>query len=159
MNFTTAELRFTFDANMLVYYADIDAGERHEQARDLLDRAQHHNCILTLQSLGEFYHAVTRKRLLDPDVADAHVQDWLEVFETVSASPATITKAMYLARKHKQSFWDAMFCVTANQAGCSAIISEDQQYSIFMNGTEIIHPFVEGATAKLAPYFKPFGWH
>ncbi len=40
---------------------DQEAGERHQLAMKIVDRAIVFDSVLTLQSLGEFYAAVTRK--------------------------------------------------------------------------------------------------
>ena len=61
--------RFTLDTNLLVYAVDRDAGERHHRAIDIVDRAVDQDCVLTLQVLAEFFHAVTRKGKLP--IADA----------------------------------------------------------------------------------------
>jgi predicted nucleic acid-binding protein len=53
--------RFSIDTNILVYNIDKDAGTRHEQSRPLVDALVDRDCVLTLQALAEFFHAVTRK--------------------------------------------------------------------------------------------------
>lgn len=50
--------RFTLDTNLLVYTVDCDAGERHQQAITIVDRAVEQDCVLTLQVLAELFHAV-----------------------------------------------------------------------------------------------------
>jgi predicted nucleic acid-binding protein len=55
--------RFSLDTNILVYAADLAAGERHERALEILDRAVRRDCVLTLQALAEFFHVTTRKQL------------------------------------------------------------------------------------------------
>ena len=44
--------RFTLDTNLLVYAIDRDAGERHQQAVAIVDRAVELDCVLTLQVLA-----------------------------------------------------------------------------------------------------------
>ena len=81
----TVKGRFSLDTNILVYAVDRDAGERHERSRDLLGRAARRDCVLTVQALAEFFHAMTRKNLLEPGRASAFVRDWLDVFHVTSA--------------------------------------------------------------------------
>ena len=53
--------RFSIDTNILIYSIDKDAGTRHEDAQELVDALADEDCVLTLQALAEFFHAVTRK--------------------------------------------------------------------------------------------------
>ena len=62
--------RLSLDTNLLVY-----AGERHERSRALMEQAARRDCVLTLQALAEFFHAMTRNRLLEPAYASAFVRD------------------------------------------------------------------------------------
>ena len=48
-------MRITLDSNILIYAADSQGGSRHVDAVGLLRRAVRADCILTLQSLGEFF--------------------------------------------------------------------------------------------------------
>jgi predicted nucleic acid-binding protein len=73
-------LRLSLDSNILVYAADGEAGDRHAAALDLVDRAIGADCILTLQSLAEFFYVATRKAKLEPAEAADYVGDWRAVF-------------------------------------------------------------------------------
>ena len=67
--------RLSLDTNLLVYAVDHDAGEQHERSRALMEQAARRDCVLTLQALAEFFHAMTRNRLLEPAYASAFVRD------------------------------------------------------------------------------------
>lgn len=66
MFFMIVKDRFSFDTNILVYAVDRDAGERHGRSKVLLEKAARRDCVLTIQALAEFFHATTRKNLLEP---------------------------------------------------------------------------------------------
>lgn len=136
-----ADRRFTLDTNVLVYAVDRRAGAKHDQARALLPRAAASACILTVQALAEFFHATTRKRLLEPARASAFVFDWLEVFEVTAADRHALVDAMNGVREHRLSFWDAVLWATARQAGCVALLTEDQQHGRYLGGVQFIDPF------------------
>src|SRR5438067_10046571 len=89
-----ASPRFTLDTNLLVYSVDLDAGARHELALRVLDRAPDVDCWLTLQSLSEFYAAVTRKRIMSAVDAAAQVNDWLSIFPSTAASASAVRAAL-----------------------------------------------------------------
>ena len=145
--------RFSLDTNLLVYAVDLDAGERHEQSKELIGRAAQCDCVLTTQVLAEFFHVTTRKKLLEPSHASTFVHDWLEVFQVFSANYTALVNAMNAVNDHWLSFWDAMLWATALQSGCSAILSEDMQDGRRLNGLEFINPFSESAAPRLATLF------
>ena len=145
----TVKGRFSLDTNILVYAVDRDAGERHRRSRELVGRAALSDCVLTTQSLAEFFHATTRKNLLEPESAGAFVRTWLEVFPVTSADESGLVDAMDAVGEHRLSFWDAMLWAAARQAGCSAILSEDMQHGRRLGGVEFVNPFAADAAARL----------
>lgn len=147
--------RFSLDTNILVYAVDRDGAARHERSKELMGQAARCDCVLTVQSLAEFFHATTRKKLLDTSRAGAFVRDWLDVFHVVSADDIALVDAMDACEEHRLSFWDAMLWATARQAGCAAIISEDMQDGRRLSGVEFINPFGADATARLAALLEP----
>lgn len=145
----TVKGRFSLDTNILVYAVDRDAGERHRRSRELVGRAALSDCVLTMQSLAEFFHATTRKNLLEPEPAGAFVRIWLEVFPVTSADESGLVDAMDAVGEHRLSFWDARLWAAARQAGCSAILSEDMQHGRRLGGVEFVNPFAADAAARL----------
>lgn len=150
----TVKGRFTLDTNILIYAIDLDAGYKHEFSKNLVRQAALCDCVLTVQVLGEFVYATTRKNLLDVSHSRNFVNDWLEVFQTVSATDSTLLEAIDTVKDHQLPFWDAMLLVTARQSGCSALISENMQDSQRLQGIEVINPFVKGASARLESFIK-----
>ena len=107
------------------------------------------DCVLTVQALGQFVYATTRKNLLDISRSSNFVNDWFEVFKFVSVTDSALLEAIDIVRNHQMSFWDAMLWATARQSGCSALLSEDLQDSWQCQGMEIINPFAADASARL----------
>lgn len=145
----TVKGRFSLDTNILVYAVDRDAGERHERSTALIGRAARSDCVLTVQALAEFFHATTRKNLLQPSRARAFVRDWLDVFHVASADDTALVDAMDAVEEHRLSFWDAMLWATARRIGCSAILSEDMQDGRRLSGVTFINPFAADASDRL----------
>ena len=133
--------RFTLDTNLLVYSIDSAAGVRHRLAREIVDRAVESNCWLTLQALGEFYVAVTRKGVTPRAEAAAQAADWLELFPTVAASAAAVRVALAAAAVGRASYWDALLVATAAEAGCTVVLTEDMSDGSVLNGLRIYNPF------------------
>lgn len=151
---TTVKGRFSLDTDILVYAVDRDAGERHRRSRDLVGRAAKRDCVLTVQSLAEFFHATTRKNLLEPARASAFVRSWREVFPLTSADGSALIDAIEAVEEHRLSFWDAMLWAASRQAGCAAILSEDMQHGRRLGGVEFVDPFAADAATRLAPLLE-----
>ena len=150
----TVKGRFSLDTNILVYAVDRDASERHRRSRELVGRAARRDCVLTVQALAEFFHATTRKNLLSPARAEAFVRGWLDVFDVVPADNEALVDAMTAVQEHRLSFWDAMLWATAQQTGCSALLSEDMQDGRRLGGVEFINPFASDADARLEAFLE-----
>jgi len=131
----------SLDTNILIYAVDRDASERHKWARSIVSRAARGSCILTLQSVSEFYAAVTRKGIVSPAEARSQAEDWLMIFPTVGANADDSRLAMATFEAGRASFWDAMLVATAGRAGCSTLLSEDMSDGATLGGVTILNPF------------------
>jgi predicted nucleic acid-binding protein len=134
--------KFSLDANVLVYAADVAAGERHERALAILDRAVRRPCVLTLQALAEFFHVTTRKRMAARANAAAQLRDWTTEFPTISADSGTLWTALELTVDGRLGWWDALLLATAERHGCEVLLSEDMQDGARFGRVTILDPFV-----------------
>ena len=133
--------RVSLDTNILVYSVDLDAGEKHKKAIELFALLTPSNCVLSLQSLCEFFAAVTRKKLMPLDDAMAQVDDWQQLFPVVSAGGGTLARALGAVKRYQLSFWDAMLWATVHEASIATLLSEDFQHQQHIEGVQIINPF------------------
>jgi predicted nucleic acid-binding protein len=145
----TAE-RFSIDTNILVYAADNLAGEKHQGAVELLHAAAANDCLLTIQALAEFYHAVTRRRAMTSSVAAALVEDWMIQFPTAGAEAAQLSAALKQVVRHRLAFWDALLLETVRAAGCRLLLSEDFQHGRNYGGVSVLNPFRRPMPARVA---------
>jgi predicted nucleic acid-binding protein len=136
--------RFSIDTNILVYSIDKDAGTRHEQSRTLVDALVDRDCVLTLQALAEFFHAVTRKSKMPVAEATAMVHDWMELFPVAIADGRTLSQAIALKNEHDFAFWDAMLVQAARAAGVTRLLTEDMQDGRRLGELILENPFKEG---------------
>ena len=150
-------MRVTFDTNVLIYSWDIDAGRRHHLAVDLIDRSLGRDCILTLQSLGDAFHALTRRFKLPPADARMRVGRWRSAFPVVAADERCLAEAMNAVDEHGLSFWDAMIWATARRAGCQLLISEDGQDGRTLDGVTIVNPSTAHPSLLLEQALGPAG--
>ena len=133
--------RFSLDANVLVYAADRTAGERHERALHILDRAVRRDCVLTLQALAEFFYVTTRKRMVARTEAAAQLRDWTTAFPTISADSEALRTALELIVDARFAWWDALLLATAERNGCDIMLSEDMQDGTRFGRVTILDPF------------------
>jgi len=136
--------RFSIDTNILVYSIDKDAGTRHEQSRTLVDALADRDCVLTLQALAEFFHAVTRKNKMPGDEAAAMVHDWMELFPVAIADVRTLSQAIQLRNEHDFAFWDSVLVQAARAAGVTRLLTEDMQDGRTVGALRLENPFKEG---------------
>jgi predicted nucleic acid-binding protein len=142
--------RFSIDTNILVYSIDKDVGPKQEVASALVDRLADKDCVLTLQALAEFFHAVTRKNKVPIGDAAAMVQDWIELFPVAVADDRVLRGAMHLKEQEGFSFWDAMLVETARAAGATRLLTEDMQDGRVLGALKIENPFRDGFALDLA---------
>jgi predicted nucleic acid-binding protein len=134
--------RFSLDANVLVYAADRSAGARHERALEILDRAVRRDCVLALQALAEFFHVVSRKRMVAGTDAAAQLRDWTTEFPIISADSGALWTALELTVDKRLAWWDALLLATAERHGCGVVLSEDMQDGARFGTLTILDPFV-----------------
>ncbi len=136
--------RFSVDTNILIYSVDKDAGPRHDQARLLMDALAETDCLLTLQALSEFFHAVTRKAKMPADEARALVQDWMDLFPVAAADGRTLRSAISLKQQHGFALWDAMLVEAARRAGVTRLLTDDVQDGRKIGALRLENPFTAG---------------
>ena len=131
----------TFDSNILVYAAQ--AGDpRQDAALEMLQLAADGRCVLTLQALGEFFFAATRKRLATRPEAAAQVRRWLTVFPSPAAASSTaVVAAMDAVVEGRLAYWDALLLATAAEAGCRAAISENMGDGAALGSIRVVPAF------------------
>lgn len=143
--------RFSIDSNIFVYAVDSQDPVRQTSALTIISEAARCDCVLTPQSLAEFYHVVTRKRLSNREAALAQITDWMAVFPTTPGPTGPHVLAAAAAPVSFQ-FFDALLLATAAAAGCSAMISEDMQPGVPFGTISVVAAF--SAEGEIAPSTK-----
>jgi predicted nucleic acid-binding protein len=130
------------DTNVLVYADDLDAGEKRERARAVLEDAMASGeGVVSTQVLQEFFVIATRKLGVDPALARRKVELLAEM-ALVRIDLELILAAIDLSRLHSFSFWDALIVRTASAAGCTVLLTEDLQHGQVVDGVRIENPFL-----------------
>jgi predicted nucleic acid-binding protein len=133
--------RSFFDTNILVYADDKRAGAKQSRAIDLVAEHRHDGTgVVSIQVLQEYFVTVTRKLNVDAPVARRKVEI-LSEFDVVAPEVGDILAAIDLHRLHGFSFWDALIVRSAQQGGCSVLLSEDFHHGRAVNGIQVVNPF------------------
>ena len=134
--------RIFVDTNILIYAHDVDAGAKHQVAKNVLRELwSQRSGVLSMQVLQEFYVNVTRKIAspLSKDVARLVVNSY-SVW-CIETTPAEITTAFRIEDESRIGFWDALIVAAAVKCGALRILSEDLNAGQVIAGIPIENPF------------------
>lgn len=133
------------DTNVLIYAHDIDAGRKHEIAKDVLRELwTQRTGVLSTQVLQEFYVNATRKirkPLTKPDarsVLDTYAPWCADGITTVD-----IRAAFQIEDQADIGFWDALIITVAARSGARRVFTEDLNSGQVIAGVTIHNPFAE----------------
>lgn len=134
--------RTFLDSNVLVYAEDSADPVKQQTAIDLIvEHGRQRSGVVSLQVLGEYFSAVTRKLKIDPGVARSQVEFYSR-FHVVEPTAADVFAAIDLHRLRGFSYWDSLIVHCARQAGCAVLLSEDMQHGQVVDGLKIVNPFL-----------------
>jgi len=134
--------RTFLDSNILVYAEDSAAPVKQKKAIDLIvEHGSKRTGVVSLQVLGEYFFAATRKIHLDPGTARSQVEFYSR-FHLVEPTVSDVLAAIDLHRLHRFSYWDSLILQCAIRSGCRVLLSEDMQHGQEFNGVKIVNPFL-----------------
>lgn len=131
------------DTNVLIYAHDIEAGERHRRAAELVAELwNERNGVTSVQVLQEFYVNTTRKIPVPLSRADARevIRNYTR-WRTERIEPEDVPRASEIEEQNQISFWDALIVTAAAKAGVARILSEDMTPGQVIAGIPIENPF------------------
>jgi predicted nucleic acid-binding protein len=132
------------DTNILVYAHDLDAGNKHDKAVEIVSQLwESRNGVLSSQVLQEFYVTLTRKvsSTLSKLEARKLVQKyshWHLVFD----DPSIIMQASEIEESNNISFWDGLIVSAAYSQNVPTILTEDLNHGQIIEGIFIRNPFI-----------------
>ena len=148
--------RFSLDSNLLVYFFDPRDPHKQALAQQIIVAAAARDCVLGLQSIGEFYSVTTRKKILPASLAGQEALNFLVTFPSFQASGDCHRIAVREAVAGRFSYWDAVLLASADEARCSVLLSEDMKDGSVLGGVTVRNPFGQkglsaAALAALSP--------
>ncbi len=129
------------DTNVLVYAYDVDAGDKHEQAKDLLKglwKAQPLPWI-SVQVLQELLVTLRRKGVSAAEARET-VEDQMR-WRVVENSVGVFKAGLYEMERWQLSLWDGLILAAARSVGVSTVYSEDLSDEQDYDGILIVNPF------------------
>ncbi len=132
------------DTNILVYAHDLDAGNKHDQAAEIVSQVwESRNGVLSTQVLQEFYVTLTRKvsSTLSKLEARKLVQKYSH-WHLVLNDPSIIIQASEIEESNNISFWDALIVSAAYSQNVPTILTEDLNHGQIIEGIFIRNPFI-----------------
>jgi predicted nucleic acid-binding protein len=130
------------DTNVLIYAHDIDAGAKHEIAKNVIRELWGERAgLLSTQVLQEFYVNVTRKIAspLPKVVARAVINSYASW--CMENTLVDIGTAFRIEDESQIGFWDALIIASAAKGGATRLISEDLNSGQTVMGVLIENPF------------------
>lgn len=126
-----------------MYLVDDREPERQQRARRIIELAgRSRRCVLSTQSLGEFFNVVVRKAAVGAEAAQERTRELMALFEIVSPSLDDVSRAMIERAAARLQFWDAHLMATLDRSGCSVLLSEDMNDGARLGGLVVRDPFV-----------------
>ncbi|MBZ5499174.1 MAG: PIN domain-containing protein [Acidobacteriia bacterium] len=131
------------DTNILVYAYDIDAGEKHQIARDKISALWHRDLLpsISVQVLQEFYVNLIRKKIAAP-VARETVTNYLE-WGVIDNDRFLFIEGLRWKEKWNLSHWDALILAAARKAKAKAVWSEDLISGHEYDGIVVVNPLIK----------------
>lgn len=139
-----------FDTNILIYAEGFNDQPRVAQARQIRKALGEDRIVLPSQVIGELFNALTRKLGVPRARAKDICLEWRATAGFRLVDAACWDGALELAANHSLQFWDALILVTAAEAGCALLLSEDMQDGFVHRGVTVANPFAEPLHPLLA---------
>lgn len=133
--------RATIDTNVFVYMLDARDAAKQAAAIELTEQLRSHDCVISLQSCGELYAALTKRLRRAPWEAAQASRNVLASFDTFAATRTATERALAEAMAGRFSYWDALLLASAHDAECRYCFSEDMADGATLGAVEVVHPF------------------
>ncbi len=139
------------DTNILVYAHDVDAGDKHERAKEKVREAWARSLppSISVQVLQELYVNLVRKGATHQS-ARSVIEDYF-LWDIVVNDTTLLTEGMRLAERLKVSLWDALIIAAARRAGAKAIWSEDLNEGQEYEGVRVVNPLPASSARRSGP--------
>jgi predicted nucleic acid-binding protein len=140
---TIRQATFMVDSNILVYAFDASNLEKQSRAVAVLESLRAGGRAgLSVQALGEFYNAATRRIPVPLTALEAEqsVQAFAAAFPTFETTVEAVVEGARAVRQYKLSTWDAVTWAVCRLSGGTYLLSEDLGHNQVIEGVRILNP-------------------
>lgn len=131
------------DTHVLLYCFDARDPAKRAGAQGWVSYCWQRRCgRISTQVLNEFYSNARKTFTSAIAAGDARAevrryQQW----QPWAIDHATVESAWAIESRFDLNYWDALIVASAQQQGCSHLLSEDLQHGQQIDGVEIVNPF------------------
>lgn len=132
--------------NVLLHCVDDREPAKRDRARAWVSACWRRHCgRLSTQVLNDYYWSATRRFPTAVARGDAradvrryqHWQPW-------QIDHATIETAWAAEARHQLNYWDALMVASAQQQGCTLLLTDELPHDQLIDSVRILDPFVVG---------------
>jgi len=129
------------DTNILVYAFTADEPEKQEIALKFLN-----NCfpVISTQVIKEFSNVLLKRTSIGLQTIRETINEIITITDIVNEEVALILAAFDIHKRYMLSFYDSLIIVSAINAKCRILLSEDMQDGQTIDGKlTIVNPFIQ----------------
>jgi predicted nucleic acid-binding protein len=134
------------DTNVLLYCVDDGDPVKRDRAQEWVRACWTNRCgRISVQVLHEFYAAARKKfpNAISAGDARAEVRRY-QHWRPWQIDHPTVETAWAIESRYGFTYWDALIVASAQQQGCSYVISEDLPHGQQVDSVQILNPFLVG---------------
>jgi len=129
------------DTNVIVYANDRDAGDKQNQAIEIIETLiRNQNAVISLQVMQEYANVALGKLEQDPGVVMRQLR-LLNSIQIQFPEDNLVFRQIEIKGAYGVSFWDAGIIALAEKSNCDVILSEDFNDGQLYAGIEMVNPF------------------
>ncbi len=134
--------KYFVDTNVLLYrYVNQDEQKRRIVAR-LLKSGE---CVISIQVINEFCNVVRRKFPAQFARIDMGLQEIRATLRIETLQWEDSMTAVQISQRYQIAYYDALILACARRLQCQAVLSEDMQHGLVLDGRlTIVNPFLLG---------------
>ena len=129
------------DTNILVYAHDLDAGDKHERAKQLVSELWRSDPLpwLSVQVLQELLVTLRRKGVPAREARET-VEAYMR-WRVVGNDLKLLSAGMTEMERWQLSLWDGLILAAARSMGINTVYSEDLSDTQYYGGIKVENPF------------------
>jgi predicted nucleic acid-binding protein len=133
-------MQIFIDSNILIYAQDVDAGEKHHRAQELMRNlwASREVPAISVQVLQETHVNLVRKGISVEESA-RRVSRYLS-WRVVENTKDLFCRSLEIQKNHQLSYWDSIVVAAAQRSQATELWTEDLNTGQSFDGVTVVNP-------------------